>query len=484
MSAVTPAGGDTAAGRSWPEVLSALLGGQDLSAGDTAWAMDRFMSGEATDAQIAGFMVALRAKGETVEEITGLVDAMYAHAQPLDIPGPAVDIVGTGGDRAKTVNISTMSAIVIAGTGAKVVKHGNRASSSASGSSDVLEKLGDSPGAPTARGRRLDDQAALPRGRFAPTYRITPCASARALRAGFADLVGREHEPGHRSRSARRGARGPGALALFRRSDAPRVGVISCGATAGTARTSPPRSPRSTASASATASSAPTRGAHPASAASPQDPRRGECARGRAAARGRSNAIRVSFGAGTPDEHCRARSSRAVCRSWSGGAQWQGPDGGRPLRPGRGTDARVLRRRPEGSDAWDGAHRVPRPSGCPTRQADRERRIQVVLASTYGTPRACPVPSDAGDLADPAGDDLCQVLVRRTRTMAIRSYVPVTEKTSLTLSSEAIDSAISRDPVHAGLDEHDRGDHGWFSPSGAGAGADLTLVPRPNRTHA
>ncbi|MGW1022395.1 anthranilate phosphoribosyltransferase [Streptomyces sp. NPDC002577] len=142
MSAVTPAGGNTAAGRSWPEVLSALLAGQDLSSGDTAWAMDRIMSGEASDAQIAGFMVALRAKGETVEEITGLVEAMYAHAQPLDIPGPAVDIVGTGGDRAKTVNISTMSAIVIAGTGAKVIKHGNRAASSASGSSDVLEKLG------------------------------------------------------------------------------------------------------------------------------------------------------------------------------------------------------------------------------------------------------------------------------------------------------------------------------------------------------
>ncbi|MEU1304689.1 anthranilate phosphoribosyltransferase [Streptomyces shenzhenensis] len=142
MSAVTPAGGDTAAGRSWPDLLSTLLGGRDLSAGDTAWAMDRIMSGEAADAQVAGFLVALRAKGETVEEITGLVEAMYRHAKPLHIPGPAVDIVGTGGDRAKTVNISTMSAIVIAGTGAKVVKHGNRASSSASGSSDVLEQLG------------------------------------------------------------------------------------------------------------------------------------------------------------------------------------------------------------------------------------------------------------------------------------------------------------------------------------------------------
>ncbi|MFI6446485.1 anthranilate phosphoribosyltransferase [Kitasatospora sp. NPDC050543] len=128
--------------RTWPDLLSALLKGEDLTQGDTAWAMDRIMSGEATPVQVAGFVVALRAKGETVDEISGLVEAMYAHAEPLHIPGPAVDVVGTGGDRAKTVNISTMSAIVAAAAGAKVVKHGNRASSSASGSSDVLEKLG------------------------------------------------------------------------------------------------------------------------------------------------------------------------------------------------------------------------------------------------------------------------------------------------------------------------------------------------------
>jgi anthranilate phosphoribosyltransferase len=104
--------------------------------------MDRIMQGEATDAQIAGFVVALRAKGETVEEINGLVRTMYAHANVIEVPGRTVDIVGTGGDGAKTVNISTMSAIVVAGTGATVVKHGNRAASSASGASDVLEKLG------------------------------------------------------------------------------------------------------------------------------------------------------------------------------------------------------------------------------------------------------------------------------------------------------------------------------------------------------
>jgi anthranilate phosphoribosyltransferase len=104
--------------------------------------MDSIMRGEATNAQIAGFAVALRAKGETVEEIAGLVQAMYAHATTIEVPGPTVDVVGTGGDRSGTVNISTMSAIVVAGAGAKVVKHGSRAASSKSGASDVLSVLG------------------------------------------------------------------------------------------------------------------------------------------------------------------------------------------------------------------------------------------------------------------------------------------------------------------------------------------------------
>jgi anthranilate phosphoribosyltransferase len=143
MNVVTPAGGDgDGTARCWPDLLTALLAGRDLSREDTAWAMDRIMRGEATDAQIAGFAVALRAKGETVAEVSGLVRTMYEHAELIEVPGPTVDIVGTGGDRARTVNISTMSAVVVAGTGTKVVKHGNRASSSASGASDVLEKLG------------------------------------------------------------------------------------------------------------------------------------------------------------------------------------------------------------------------------------------------------------------------------------------------------------------------------------------------------
>ena len=128
--------------QSWPNVLSALLSGEDLSVSDAAWSMEQVMLGEATPAQLAGFLVALRAKGETVDEIVGFRDAILDHAVPLAVNPMALDIVGTGGDRFGTVNISTMASIVCAGVGVPVIKHGNRASSSASGSSDVLAALG------------------------------------------------------------------------------------------------------------------------------------------------------------------------------------------------------------------------------------------------------------------------------------------------------------------------------------------------------
>ncbi|MGQ0623948.1 MAG: anthranilate phosphoribosyltransferase [Sporichthyaceae bacterium] len=126
----------------WADVLGPLVRGQDLDAQDTAWAMDQIMTGQATAAQVAGFAVALRAKGETVAEFSGLVCAMLAHATPLQVPGPILDVVGTGGDQAHTVNISTMAAIVAAACGVRVVKHGNRAASSSCGTADVLEALG------------------------------------------------------------------------------------------------------------------------------------------------------------------------------------------------------------------------------------------------------------------------------------------------------------------------------------------------------
>jgi anthranilate phosphoribosyltransferase len=126
----------------WPDVLGSLVAGTDLSAEQTAWAMGEILSGEATPAQIAGFAVALRAKGETIDELTGLVEAMYAVSTPITVPGRLLDVVGTGGDRSMSVNISTMAAIVAAGAGARVVKHGNRSASSKAGSADVLEALG------------------------------------------------------------------------------------------------------------------------------------------------------------------------------------------------------------------------------------------------------------------------------------------------------------------------------------------------------
>jgi anthranilate phosphoribosyltransferase len=128
--------------RSWPALLTRLLEGEHLDSADTGWVMDRVMAGEATPAQLAGFLMALRAKGETSAEVSGLVDSMLAHAVRVSIPVRGVDIVGTGGDRANTVNISTMAAIVIAGAGATVVKHGNRAASSKCGAADLLEGLG------------------------------------------------------------------------------------------------------------------------------------------------------------------------------------------------------------------------------------------------------------------------------------------------------------------------------------------------------
>lgn len=128
--------------RTWPEILGALVAGTDLATEDTAWAMDQVMTGLATPAQIAGFAVALRAKGETSDEIAGMAATMLDHARRITVPGPSVDIVGTGGDQAGTVNISTMAALVTAAAGVPVVKHGGRAASSRSGTADVLEALG------------------------------------------------------------------------------------------------------------------------------------------------------------------------------------------------------------------------------------------------------------------------------------------------------------------------------------------------------
>lgn len=128
--------------RTWPTVLSALLDNEDISVSQAEWAMSEIMTGQASGAQMGAFLVALRAKGVTVDEIVGFRDAILAEARPLGLPANSLDIVGTGGDRYGTVNVSTTAAIVCAAAGAPVVKHGNRAASSKSGSSDVLTALG------------------------------------------------------------------------------------------------------------------------------------------------------------------------------------------------------------------------------------------------------------------------------------------------------------------------------------------------------
>jgi anthranilate phosphoribosyltransferase len=129
----------------WPQILGRLTTGRALEPGQAAWAMDQIMTGAATPAQIAGFGVSMKMKRPTPGEVTEMADVMLSHARrvPTDVIGTdTVDVVGTGGDGANTVNLSTMAAIVVAASGVPVVKHGNRAASSLSGGADTLEALG------------------------------------------------------------------------------------------------------------------------------------------------------------------------------------------------------------------------------------------------------------------------------------------------------------------------------------------------------
>jgi anthranilate phosphoribosyltransferase len=136
----------TAPTPTWSQVLGKLLARIDLSRDEAAWALSEILSGRADDAHIAGFAFGLRAKGETVDEMTALADTVAEFGDPLAGEhlerDQLVDTCGTGGDRAGTINVSTLAAIVAAGAGAPVVKHGNRSASSLCGSADLLEALG------------------------------------------------------------------------------------------------------------------------------------------------------------------------------------------------------------------------------------------------------------------------------------------------------------------------------------------------------
>ena len=128
----------------WASVLGRLSSGEDIPAAAAQAVLSTVLAGEATDAQLAGFLVSLRQKGETVEELIGMVEAMRAAAVPLDLPDDTIDIVGAGGStmrREAALNVSTMASFVAAGAGATVCKHGNRRASSTSGAFDVLEAL-------------------------------------------------------------------------------------------------------------------------------------------------------------------------------------------------------------------------------------------------------------------------------------------------------------------------------------------------------
>lgn len=142
-------------------MLDSLLDGEDLSVREATWAMERIMRGEVGEAQLAAFLIALRAKGEKVDEIIGFRDAVLAHALPTDLTPWALDIVGTGGDMVGTVNVSTMSAMVCAGSGIPVIKHGGRAASAKSGASDVLTALGAEHTSDPAEVRRIFDESGL-----------------------------------------------------------------------------------------------------------------------------------------------------------------------------------------------------------------------------------------------------------------------------------------------------------------------------------
>lgn len=133
----------------WKEVLGTLVSGNDLSFDQAFWAMNEIMSGTATDSQLAGLVIGMRVKGETSQEVSGMVKAMLANAVEVNLDRIAVDVVGTGGDGAHTVNISTMAALTVAGAGIPVLKHGNRAISSKAGTADVLEALGVAINMPT-----------------------------------------------------------------------------------------------------------------------------------------------------------------------------------------------------------------------------------------------------------------------------------------------------------------------------------------------
>jgi anthranilate phosphoribosyltransferase len=172
-SAEAPVDSELGALGGWPAVLGSLAAGQDLSSVAAAAALREILEGAATPSQMAAFVFGLRCKGETAEELSGMLGAMLEVAEIVPVPDEVrrrlVDTCGTGGDRAGTINVSTIAALVVAGAGAPVCKHGGRAASSRTGSADVLEALGVQIALPPESVARCIEEAGIGFC-FAPRY--------------------------------------------------------------------------------------------------------------------------------------------------------------------------------------------------------------------------------------------------------------------------------------------------------------------------
>lgn len=187
----------------WPSIITRLLDREDLPAAHARAAMATILAGDATPAQLIGFIIALRAKGETPEELSGLLDAVLDAAEivPLsdELRDRAVDIVGTGGDRSHSINVSTMSALVVAGAGVPVCKHGARASSSKCGTADVLEALGVAIEADPAVVLRCVEEAGMGfclAPRYHPAFRFAAAARREVGVPTVFNLLGPMANPG------------------------------------------------------------------------------------------------------------------------------------------------------------------------------------------------------------------------------------------------------------------------------------------------
>jgi len=187
----------------WPALLTHLLDRNHLTAEQAEVVMSTILAGDATPAQIVGFLVALRAKGESAEELGGLLEGVLAHAALVDLDetqrSAAIDIVGTGGDRSHSINVSTMAAVVAAGAGAPVLKHGNRAASSKCGSADVLEALGVTIELTPAGAKQAFEQAGIAfclAQAFHPAFRFAGPARREIGIATVMNLLGPMANPG------------------------------------------------------------------------------------------------------------------------------------------------------------------------------------------------------------------------------------------------------------------------------------------------